>query len=128
MIIFLIIIGILALFFIILAIAVINDRRTRFFNGKLKPLEKKLFAELETRLPASAGMLIPKQLAKLTEGSRLYFSKSYTLDLYTHKNNPLEEDSLFTRKDEFKLATLAFTHTNIQYTAEFKTYAGRICE
>lgn len=120
------IIGIIIFSFVGLALYAINSRRPKFFRGNLKSLEKRLFKELENRLGSPAGQLIPKQLVYLKRGVRLYFQKSYTLELYEAKKNPLPNDILFERKDEFKLATLSFTVAETKYKAEFTTYSGRI--
>lgn len=109
-----------------LAFYSINSRRPKFFSGNLKAFEKSLFNELENKLPQEVGQLIPKQLSFLKNGVRLYFPKSYTLELYDDKTNPISSEHLFNRKDEFKLATISFTHNEIKYKADFQTYSGRV--
>lgn len=123
---FLIIIGCIILTIVGLAFYSINSRRPKFFRGNLKTFEKSLYQELERKLPPTAGHLIPQQLNYLKRGVRLYFDKSYTLELYEDKANPLPNDILFNRKDEFKLATILFTHNDTKYKAEFKTYSGML--
>jgi hypothetical protein len=104
----------------------INSRRPKFFRGDLKAFEISLFTELGNKLPQEVGPLISKQLDFLKRGVRLYFPKSYTLELYADKINPLSKKILFNRKDEFKLATILFTHNKIKYRADFQTYSGRV--
>lgn len=123
---FLIIIGCIILTIVGLAIYLINSRRPKFFRGDLKPFEKSLYKELEDQLPPSIAQLIPQQLNYLKRGVRLYFDKSYTLELYEDKTNPLPENILFNRKDEFKLSTLSFSHNDTKYKAEFKTASGML--
>jgi hypothetical protein len=123
--------SLIILFFIFLTIVgiafySINSRRPKFFTGDLKVFEKSLFRELENKLPQNVGQLIPKQLGFLKRGVRLYFPKSYTLELYGDNTNPLSNELLFNRKDEFKLATISFTHNDIKYKADFQTYSGRV--
>jgi len=122
----LIILGLLVLAIAGLAFYSINSRRPKHFTGKLKPLEKNLFQELEKQLGDGLGELIPIQSSKLNSGCRLYFPKSYTLELYGSPKDPIQSDALFPRLDEFKLATIAFTHQGIKFKAEFETYAGRV--
>src|SRR4051812_27860373 len=112
---FLIIIGCIILTIVGLAFYSINSRRPKFFKGDLKAFEKSLFSELQNKLPQEVGQLIPKQLDFLKRGVRLYFPKSYTLELYDDKTNPLSNDLLFNRKDEFKLATISFSHNDTKY-------------
>lgn len=119
------IIGIIVLI-LILGVYLINSRRPKFFTGDLKPLEKTLFAELKKNLDNSTSTLITNQLQKLKRGVRLYFEKSYNLELYDDKKSAIETENLFNRKDEFKLATLTFTLNATKYTAEFNTYSGRV--
>lgn len=126
MITFLIITGCFILTIVGLGFYLVYSRRPKFFKGDLKPFEKSLFSELESKLPQEVRQLIPKQLAFLRRGLRLYFPKSYTLELYAGSKNPLPQELLFNRKDEFRLATISFTHNNIKYKAEFQTYSGRI--
>lgn len=109
-----------------LAFYSINSRRPKFFRGDLKEFEKSLFTELQNKLPQEVGQLIPKQLGFLKRGVRLYFPKSYTLELYDDKTSPLPNELLFNRKDEFKLATISFTHSDTKYKADFQTYSGRV--
>ena len=123
---FLIIIGCIILTIVGLAFYSINSRRPKFFKGDLKAFEKSLFTELENKLPQEFGQLIPKQLDFLKRGIRLYFPKSYTLELYADKTNPLSNELLFNRKDEFKLATISFSHNDTKYNADFQTYSGRV--
>ena len=123
---FLIIIGCIILTIVGLAFYSINSRRPKFFKGDLKAFEKSLFNELQNKLPQEVGQLIPKQLDFLKRGVRLYFPKSYTLELYDDKTNPLSNDLLFNRKDEFKLATISFSHNDTKYKADFQTYSGRV--
>ena len=123
---FLVIIGIIILALAGLAFYVTNARRPKFFRGNLKPFEKSLFTALENKLESPAGKLIPKQLACLKRGVRLYFPKSYAVELYDDIKNPLPDDILFERKDEFRLATLSFVVGDTKYKAEFTTYSGRI--
>jgi len=123
---FLIIIGCVILTIVGFAFYSINSRRPKFFRGNLKQFETSLFQELENKLPSPVRKLIPQQLNYLKRGVRLYFDKSYTLELYDDKTNPLPNDILFNRKDEFKLGTLSFTHSNIKYKAEFKTCSGML--
>ena len=123
---FLIIIGCIILTIVGLAFYSINSRRPKFFKGDLKAFEKSLFSELQNKLPQEVGQLIPKQLDFLKRGVRLYFPKSYTLELYDDKTNPLPNDLLFNRKDEFKLATISFSHNDTKYKADFQTYSGRV--
>jgi hypothetical protein len=123
---FFIIIGCIILTIVGLAFYSINSRRPKFFRGDLKPFEKSLYKELENQLPSSVGRLIPQQLNYLKRGVRLYFDKSYTLELYEDKNNQVPNDKLFNRKDEFKLSTLSFSHNDIKYKAEFKTSSGML--
>jgi len=123
---FLIIIGSIILTIVGLGFYLINSRRPKFFRGDLKPFEKSLFIELEKNLPEQVGQLIPKQLSYLKRGVRLYFDKSYTLELYTDKSNPLPTEILFTRRDEYKLSTISFTYGSTKYKGEFKTYDGRV--
>lgn len=123
---FLIIIGCIILTIVGLAFYSINSRRPKFFRGNLKAFEKSLYQELERKLPSTVGHLIPQQLNYLKRGVRLYFDKSYTLELYEDKANPLPNDILFNRKDEFKLATISFTHNDTKCKAEFKTYSGML--
>jgi hypothetical protein len=123
---FLIIIGCVILTIVGIAYYSVNSRRPKFFRGDLKAFEKSLFIELEKKLPQDVGLLIPKQLSFLKRGVRLYFPKSYTLELYDDKTNPSLSEDLFNRKDEFKLATISFTHNGIKYKADFQTYSGRI--
>lgn len=120
------IIGFIVLTLIGLGVYLINSRRPKFFTGDLKPLEKTLFAELKKNLDNSTSTLITNQLLKLKRGVRLYFEKSYNLELYDDKKFQIENENLFNRKDEFKLATLTFTHNSTKYTAEFNTYSGRV--
>jgi hypothetical protein len=126
MLIFLTVIGIIFLALAGLAIYSANLRRPKFFKGSLKPFEKSLYGMLENELEGPAGQLIPKQLAYLKRGVRLYFPKSYSLELYNDKQNPLPDEILFERKDEFKLATLSFIVGDTKYKAEFTTYSGRV--
>lgn len=123
---FIIVIGCVILTIVGLGFYSINSRRPKFFNGDLKPFEKSLFCELQNTLPQDVGLLIPKQLDYLKRGVRLYFPKSYTIELYAEKTNALPNELLFNRKDEFKLATISFAHNNIKYKANFQTYSGRI--
>ena len=123
---FIIVIGCVILTIVGLGFYSINSRRPKFFNGDLKPFEKSLFCELQSKLPQDVGLLIPKQLDYLKRGVRLYFPKSYTIELYAEKTNALPNELLFNRKDEFKLATISFAHNNIKYKADFQTYSGRI--
>jgi len=123
---FLTVIGTIILLLTGLAFYVRNARRPKFFRGDLKPFEKSLFKELENKLGDPVGKLIPKQLAYLKRGVRLYFPKSYIIELFDDKKNPLPNDILFERKDEFKLATLSFTVGDTKYKAEFTTYSGRV--
>jgi len=123
---FLVILGLIILIIVGLAFYSINSRRPKFFRGDLKAFEKSLFEELEKKLPQQIGQLIPKQLDLLKRGVRLYFPKSYTLELYNGKTNPLSDELLFNRKDEFKLATISFTHNNVKYKADFQIYSGRV--
>lgn len=123
---FLIIIGCVILTMVGLAFYSINSRRPKFFSGNLKPFEKSIFQELENKLPSPVGQLIPQQLKYLKRGVRLYFDKSYTLELYEDKTNPLPNEILFNRKDEFKLSTISFSHNETKYKAEFKTYSGML--
>lgn len=123
---FLIIIGCVILTIVGLAFYSINSRRPKFFRGDLKAFEKSLFIELRNKLPQEVGQLISKQLDFLKRGVRLYFPKSYTLELYDDKTNPLSNELLFNRKGEFKLATISFTHNEIKYKADFQTYSGRV--
>lgn len=123
---FLFILGIVILTIFVLAFYSINSRRPKFFKGDLKAFEKSLFTELQSKLPQGVGQLIPKQLGFLKRGVRLYFPKSYTLELYEDKKNPLSNDLLFNRKDEFKLATISFSHNDTKYKADFQTYSGRV--
>jgi len=123
---FLIIIGCVILTIVGLAFYSIHSRRPKFFRGNLKAFEKSLFTELENKLPQQVGQLIPKQLDFLKRGVRLYFPKSYTLELYDDKTNPLSDELLFNRKDEFNLATISFSHNNTKYKADFQTYSGRV--
>ena len=123
---FLVILGLIILIIVGLAFYSINSRRPKFFRGDLKALEKSLFEELEKKLPQQVGQLIPKQLDFLKRGVRLYFPRSYTLELYNDKTNPLSDELLFNRKDEFKLATISFAHNAIKYKADFQTYSGRV--
>jgi hypothetical protein len=123
---FLIIIGCFILTIVGLAFYSINSRRPKLFKGDLKAFEKSLFTELQNKLPQEVGQLIPKQLDFLKRGVRLYFPKSYTLELYEDKTNPLLNELLFNRKDEFKLATISFSHDDTKYKADFQTYSGRV--
>lgn len=123
---FLIITGCIILTIVGLAFYSINSRRPKFFRGDLKAFEKSLFTELQNKLPQEVGQLIPKQLDFLKRGVRLYFPKSYTLELYDDKTNPLSNELLFNRKDEFKLATISFTHNDTKYKADFQAYSGRV--
>ena len=123
---FLIIIGCIILTIVGLSFYSINSRRPKFFKGDLKAFEKSLFSELQNKLPQEVGQLIHKQLDFLKRGVRLYFPKSYTLELYDDKTNPLPNDLLFNRKDEFKLATISFSHNDTKYKADFQTYSGRV--
>jgi hypothetical protein len=123
---FLIITGVLILGIVGLAFYLPYHNRPKFFRGSLKPFEKSLFSELENKLGSPAGQLISKQLACLKRGVRLYFAKSYTLELYEEKNDPIPDIILFERKDEFQLATLSFTVGETKYQAEFTTYSGRV--
>jgi hypothetical protein len=109
-----------------LRVYVILTRPRKPFRGELKPLEKSLFEELAKNLPPEAGELVPGQLACLKRGDRIYFEKSFSLELYPDKNNPLPENILFNRKDEFQLATIAFTVAGTKYKAQFSTYSGRL--
>ena len=84
---FLTVIGIIILALAGLAIYSANARRPKFFKGNLKPFEKSLFTKLGNTLEGPAGQLIPKQLAYLKRGVRLYFPKSYALELYNDKQN-----------------------------------------
>ena len=120
------IIGVIVLTIICLGLYIVNSRRPKFFTGDLKPLEKTLFAELQKNLDGSTSALITNQLLELKRGVRLYFEKSYNLELYDDKKFAIENENLFNRKDEFKLATLTFTHKSTKYTAEFNTYSGRV--
>ena len=123
---FLIILGCVILTIVGLAFYSINSRRPKFFKGDLKVFEKSLFTELQNKLPQEVGQLIPRQLDFLKRGVRLYFPKSYTLELYDDKTNPLSNELLFNRKDEFKLATISFSHNDTKYKADFQTYSGRV--
>lgn len=123
---FLIITGCVILTIVGLAFYSINSRRPKFFKGDLKAFEKSLFTELQNKLPQDVGQLIPKQLDFLKRGVRLYFPKSYTLELYDDKTNSLSKELLFNRKDEFKLATISFSHNDTKYKADFQTYSGRV--
>lgn len=123
---FLIILAFIILTIVGIAFYSINSRRPKFFTGNLKAFEKSLFKELENKLPPKVGQIIPKQLDFLKRGVRLYFPKSYTLELYEDKSNPLSDELLFNRKDEFKLAIISFTHNDIKYKADFQTYSGRV--
>lgn len=123
---FLIIIGCIILTIFGLAIVLARARRPRFFRGDLKTFEKSIFTELQNKMPPEVGQLISGQLGYLKRGVRLYFPKSYSLELYQDKTNPIPNELLFNRKDEFKLAILSFTHKNIKYKADFQTYSGRI--
>lgn len=126
MITFLAIIGIIALIIVGLAFYLVNSRRPKFFKGGLNPLEKSLFKELENKMPTQAGQMIPKQLIYLKRGVRLYFEKSYTLEVAESKENPIPEEFRFNRKDEFKLASMSFSINGSKYKADFQTYRGRI--
>lgn len=123
---FLIILGSLVLAIFLFLLYRNYADRPKFFMGSLKPLEKSLFKELENRLPLQAGSLLSRQLTYLKRGTRLYFPKSLSLELYADKDNPIPADLLFERKDEFKLATLSFIHRDTKYKAEFNTYDGRV--
>lgn len=123
---FLIIIGCIILTIVGLAFYSINSRRPKFFRGNLKAFEKSLYQELERKLPSTVGQLIPQQLNYLKRGVRLYFDKSYTLELYEDKAKPLPNDMLFNRKDEFKLSTISFSYNDTKYKAEFKTHSGML--
>jgi hypothetical protein len=123
---FLIILGFLILTIVGLAFYSINSRRPKFYKGDLKAFEKSLFTELQNKLPEEVGQLIPKQLDYLKRGVRLYFPKSYTIELYADKTNPLPNELLFNRKDEFKLATISFSLNDTKYKADFQTYLGRV--
>jgi hypothetical protein len=123
---FLIILSAIILALIALAWYSSYKRRPKFFKGGLKPLEKALYTELQNHLPVTITPLIPSQLSHLKRGVRLYFPGSYTLELYENKDNPIDENSLFERKDNFKLATISFTSGTTKYKAEFQTYSGRI--
>jgi len=109
-----------------LAFYSMNSRRPKYFKGDLNAFEKSLLNELQNKLPTDVGQLIPKQLDFLKRGVRLYFPESYTLELYSDKTNPLPNELLFNRKDEFKLATISFAHNDTKYKADFQTYSGRI--
>jgi hypothetical protein len=124
---FLIILGSLVLIIFLFLVYRNYADRPKSFKGTLKPLEKSLFQELEHRLPGKTGALIPQQLTYLKRGVRLYFPKSFNLELYEVDSNPLPDELLFERKDEFKLAILSFTHGMTKYKAEFNAYNGRIC-
>jgi hypothetical protein len=119
------ILGSIILILVALAFYSINSRRPKFFRGELNPFEKSLYKALENKIGA-AGQLIPLQLNYLNRGVRLYFEKSYTLELYQNKENLLPKDILFNRKDEFKLSTLGFSHNKTKYTATFKTNSGML--
>lgn len=123
---FLIIIGCIILTIVVFAFYSINSRRPKYFRGDLKVFEKSIFIELENKLPQEVGQLISKQLDFLKSGVRLYFPKSYSLELYDDKTNPLLNEVLFNRKDEFKLASISFTHNDIKYIADFQTHSGRV--
>jgi hypothetical protein len=92
----------------------------------LKPLEKRLFEQLARQLSGPVGEIVSKQMTVLQRGERLRFSKSYLLHIVAEKKNALPDDLLFTRRDEFKLATIWFTVAETKYKAEFTAYAGRI--
>lgn len=100
----------------------IQSQRPKFFKGNLKPLEKRLFEELKKDLSAPAQQLLAEQLANLKRGCRLYFEKSYSLELY----EDTKKEYLFPRKDDSKLGTITFQHNGQKYTATFPTYHGRI--
>src|SRR5690349_11961435 len=121
MITFLIIVGIIAFLVVGLGFYSIQSRRPKFFSGDLKPLENKLLEEFKNALSPDAQKLLAAQLSRPKSGVRLYFEKSYSLELYdSHK------DFLFPRKDSSKLGTLTFTRKGEKYTATFPTYLGRI--
>jgi hypothetical protein len=121
MITFLVIVGLLIVSVIGLGFYSIQSRRPKFFSGELKSLEKKLFEEFKTALSPEARKLLTAQLSKPKRGVRLYFEKSYSLELY-HDTT----DFAFPRKDGSKIGTLTFKFKDEKYTATFPTYNGRI--
>jgi hypothetical protein len=121
MITFLVIVGLLIVSVIGLGFYSIQSRRPKFFSGDLKSLEKKLFEEFKNALSPEARKLLTAQLSKPKKGVRLYFEKSYSLELY-HDTN----DFAFPRKDGSKIGTLTFKFKDEKYTATYPTYIGRI--
>ena len=105
----------------------IHLQRERFPKS-LKPLEKRLFEQLARQLPKPVGEIVSKQMTVLQRGERLRFPKSYLLHIVAEKENALPDDLLFARHDEFKLATLWFTVSEMKFKAEFTAYSGRIWE
>ena len=126
---FLIIIGVVAgiigLIFLGLVYAA-YQRRPKFFKNGLKPLEKKLLEELANHLPAEIASLVSQQIPFFKRGCRSYFPKSYVFEITDEENNRIPPDGLFKRKDEFKLATLTFSHGASHFRAEFSTYNGKV--
>src|SRR5687768_4086606 len=103
MITFLIIVGVIVVSLIGFGFYSIQSRRPKFFSGDLKPLEKRLYDEFKTGLSPDAQKLLTAQLSTPKRGCRLYFEKSYSLELYSDN-----KDFLFPRKDNSKLGSLTF--------------------
>jgi hypothetical protein len=126
MVIFLVILAVIILLIAGLRIYAVITKPRKSFRGDLKPLEKSLFEELRKNLSAEAAELVLKQLAYLKRGDRIYFDKSFSLELYPDKDNPMPENILFNRKDEYQLATITFTIEGTKHKAQINTYSGRI--
>jgi hypothetical protein len=121
MITFLIIVGVLIVSVVGLGLYSIQSRRPKFFSGDLKSLEKKLFEEFKNGLSLEAQKLLTVQLSRPKKGVRLYFDKSYSLELYDDN-----KDFAFPRKDGSKIGTVTFKFKDEKYTATFPTYIGRV--
>jgi len=117
----LIIVGVLIVSVIGLGFYSIQSRRPKFFSGDLKPLEKRLFEEFKNGLSPEAQKLLTAQLLRPKRGCRLYFEKSYSLELYDDS-----KDFAFPRKDGSKIGTVSFKFEDEKYTATFPTYMGRV--
>lgn len=96
------------------------------FFYKPKKILRRLFSELNDRLPETAKGIIPKQLEYFKWGSPLPFPKYLSVEIRFDRKDARWVQNSFLRKDGFRLATIWFEWNGNKYNANFKCYNGYI--
>lgn len=95
-------------------------------KGRLTELECEIFNCVMTVLPDKYSFLLQEQVKYLTLLKRLEYKNDVITELYPEKYGIIPKEILLTRTEEFRLANIKFSLSNIIYMSEIHMVMGQI--